>query len=235
MTETAGTVGGSWRLLGLFLLSPGAGVRTLAVKTPLLIPMLVLCLGMVALNFLSIPFTDQLARTQLPEGLEPEQLEQIERFQQLVLHASVFLTPLTMACRWALIAGLLYLISVLANGRMHYRQSYALVVLASLPLLGETALNLVILFLRGVDSIAEPFDLMPPIGLSLLFSPQSPAWYSILNSVNLFEIWHMILLVLGISALNDFGCIRSGVIVLSVWGFQVGTGVATLVLGGIAG
>ena len=134
-----------------------------------------------------------------------------------------------------ILAGLLYLVSILANGRMRFRQAYSLVAFASIALVAEWSVGLTVMLLKGLENIQRPFDLVPALGLTLIFRDVGLGWFTLLNSVNLFQIWFIVLLVIGIASMNGFSRWKSGWVVVSVWLFQTAVGALTTGLSGLGG
>lgn len=88
-----------------------------------------------------------------------------------------------------------------------------------------------ILKLKGVEAIESPYDLQPPIGLNLIFDTDSAPLNTLLESVNLFEIWYVILLGLGISIIFDFSKKLAMGIAITYWIFSVGVQVGLAAIG----
>ena len=210
-----------------FVWSPSRGIEAVTKQAPLLVPVLLFSVATILINWYSMPFAEQVARLSMPENVNPEQAEQILRFTHRISVASTLVSPLSILVKWAVLAGLLYLVTVLANGGMRFRQAYSLVAFGSVALVAEWAVSLGVMLLRGVDNVRNPLDLVPALGLTLVFRDVGAGWFALLNSINLFQLWFVVLLVMGVAAMNGFSRWRSGLVVVSVWLFQTGVGALT--------
>ncbi len=214
----------------LMFWSPSRAVESIREKAPFLVPLLIASIAGVVVQFATSPMVETLMRANLAHLQEDQVAQSIEfyrRFQMI----GVFTAPLVMLLKWAAVALLLYLLAILVNGTMSFRQVYSLVSFSSLALVAESAIVLLILLLRGVESIQTQMDLQPAIGLNLLFPGLAPAWHLLLNNANIFELWYVVLLVLGIRQLNRFSTGKAVAVVVAVWLFGVGLQSATTALG----
>lgn len=216
-----------------FIWAPSRGVEAVARHAPLLLPVLLFSASSFLINWFSMPFAEHVARLSMPDNLDPAQAEQVLSFTHRISLVSTMFSPLSMLIKWVVLAGLLYLVVILANGRMRFRQAYSLVAFASIALMAEWSTGLVVMLLKGLDNVRAPLDLVPALGLNLVFRDVGLGWFTLLNSVNLFQIWFVILLVLGIASMNGFSRWKSGWVVISVWFFQTAVGALTTGLSGL--
>ncbi|MEJ2079353.1 MAG: YIP1 family protein [Acidobacteriota bacterium] len=228
-------VGNQFRTLIDVIWSPARGVEALARHAPLLLPVLVFSVSAMLVNWFSMPFAEHVARLSMPDSLDPEQAQQVLALTHRISLFSALFSPLSMLVKWVILAGLLYLVSILANGRMRFRQAYSLVAFASIALVAEWSVGLTVMLLKGLENIQRPFDLVPALGLTLIFRDVGLGWFTLLNSINLFQIWFIVLLVIGIASMNGFSRWKSGWVVVSVWLFQTAVGALTTGLSGLGG
>lgn len=222
--------GNQFRTLIDLIWSPSRGVEAIARQTPLLVPLFLFSMAAFLVNWYSIPFAEQVARLSMPDSLKPEQVEQVMSFTHRISLVSAIISPLSIVMKWAIMAGLLYLVAVLANGRMLFRQAFSLVAFASIALVAEWVVGLSVMLLKGLEAVRSPFDLVPALGLTLVFRDVGAGWFALLNSVNLFQLWFVILLIMGIGTMNGFSRWKAGCVVVTVWFFQTGVGALTTAL-----
>ena len=86
----------------------------------------------------------------------------------------------------------------------------------------------ILLYVRGIDNIQDPTDLVAVVGMDYFISDRSSNMplFTFLSSINIFSIWYLVTLSIGISILTGFGKLKSGIVVTSVWLLSVGYQVA---------
>jgi hypothetical protein len=225
--------GGQFRTLIDFIWAPSRGIEAVARHAPLLLPVVLFSVSAFVINWASMPFAEHVARLSMPDNLDPARAEQVLSLTHRISLVSTVFSPVSMLVKWVVLAGLLYLVAILANGRMRFRQAYSLVAFASIALVAEWSTGLVVMLLKGLENVRAPLDLVPALGLTLVFRDVGLGWFTLLNSINLFQVWFVILLVLGIASINGFSRWKSGWVVASVWLFQTGIGALTTALSGV--
>jgi hypothetical protein len=123
----------------------------------------------------------------------------------------------TLLLKWAAVALLLFLTTVLIEGRGSYCKTLSLVAFSSVILLVQSWYSRMIVHLKGIEILRSPWDLDPPIGLSLLMPGLNPGWYTFFNTFNLFEAWFVALLILGLSGMEDISRKKAALAVIPIW------------------
>jgi len=142
------------------------------------------------------------------------------------------------AISWLIWAGALYLASVFVGRSTNFRQMFRLTVWTWIPHavrgLVQTVYTLIsssLIVNAGLsgfawDRSASATQLVPP-------SPGQIALASLLARVDLYFIWHLILVVLGIMAFNKLSRKKALIATLSVWAVLTLLGMIPALLGGV--
>jgi hypothetical protein len=102
-------------------------------------------------------------------------------------------------------ACLLYLISV-SLGHLGRFSGYFVTASYSWLIYGlQGAFSFVLLRLRGLAAITGPESLSPPVGLGLLFPAASTAMRASIDTVNIFEIWFLVILTVAVQRSEKLG------------------------------
>jgi hypothetical protein len=204
------------RVLQLFW-SPGKAVGDLAERPGYLVPLVVVAVGAVLTGLIMNRFALTIIEASMQAALDADRAEhalEAARRLQIVGYA---LTPLVVLFRWFVIAGLLFLMTVLLNGEMRFRAAFSLIACAGVCPLVQSCFSLLIVVFKGSDRLHTPADLQPPIGANLLFTEAAEPLYTILGAVNPFEIWYLVVLVMGVRTLSKCSRFQAAVVVLSTW------------------
>lgn len=213
---------GQIRLLIGLVWSPETAFADLPQRSPFLMAFLVVGGAGIFISLASRPLVMAVTQLELTSRMGEEQaLQSLPTIFHLQM-IGVLASPLFLLLKWAFIAGLIFLIALLLDGVMTYRQAFSLVALTSIFPLMESLLLLIILKLKGIENLHRAQDLQPPIGLNLIFRSPDIVWSTFLSNINPFQIWHLIVLILGVSILNRFSRTKSTFVVLPVWIFLVG-------------
>jgi hypothetical protein len=188
-------------------------------------PALLVLVGLVAFSVVTAPYTSELALRQAQQqlaSLPPQQAEQaaaqMERFTSPPVMAafSVVGGLVALVVIWLLGAGILYFLGLVAGGEANFAQSFAILAWSWLP---YSVRNLVM-----AAYVAYSGKLINP-GLSSLVATgdqvkDAANWlYGLLSQVDLFYLWHLILVIVGLAAVGRFSKTKAtivGIIYLAV-------------------
>ena len=153
--------------------------------------------------------------------LTPEQREQqIQMQSKPIVKAFGYLGPIIGIAVFFAAGAALYLLGVmLMGGKISYKKSLSVWAYSSLPpTLIAMALNIILLFIKSEDSydiVQASRGGLVQANLSFLVDPKaSPAVWTILSSIDVFQIYGMILAAIGLRIL---GKLSSG----SAWGIVI--------------
>jgi hypothetical protein len=207
----------SLRSMASIVWNPSDAFDKLREEPRFLLPLILMTLGGLFLELEARPIVEQLLIQTAPKDISPDQLELGLAYFRKVHLIGIFLSPAIMLIRWACMAWLLSMTSILVIGKAGYRHTFSLVSFSSVILLFESFYSRLIVYLKGLDAIASPRDLDPAIGLSLLIPSSDAGWYTLFNALNPFEAWFVVLLVLGLSKIENTSKKKAALAVVPVW------------------
>jgi len=173
-----------------------------------LTPALLVLVGLVVFSVVTAPLTSELALRQAQQqlaSLPPQQAEQaaiqMERFTSPPMMAafSIIGGLVALAVTWLLGSGVLYFLGLVAGGEANFAQSFVILAWSWLPY-----------FLRNLvlaAYVAYSGHLISQ-GLSFLVATgdqtkDAANWlYSLLSQIDLFYLWHLILVIVGLAAVG---------------------------------
>jgi hypothetical protein len=99
---------------------------------------------------------------------------------------------------------------VLAGREVPFPRLFAMVMYASIPLMLGSFFGYGLVMAKGLDAVHSIRDLRPLIGLNAFVQEQGAMVDAALSSINVFEVWYVVLLAIGLRHVGRFG--RSGAI-----------------------
>jgi hypothetical protein len=177
-----------------------------------LLPLILMIVGIVCWSVVSAPYTAQEAVKQMQKQattMPPEQAQAVQE-QMKTFASPVFLGVTTAVSRllisllvWALFTGALYFIGLVAGGEATYGQVFAVIAWSWIPYILRDFIQAGYIFATR--------QLIKTSGLSALVATGDQTKdaanlvYGLLAQVDIFLLWHLLLIGLGIAALNRFG------------------------------
>ena len=230
-----------WKALISIIDKPTATFRALNINPRFkwLLPLILAILMAVLTAVLSAPHSSELAnqtsQTQINElNLSAEEtaamLEQTAMFRSPVFFmalgsvTAIVLTPIL----WGLISTVLYFVAVIAGAELKFVSTFLIVAWASLPITLRSLIQAIIIGVTG------RFPLYP--GLAALQITGDPLKDStnplvaLLSFADIFWIWHVILLTLGLSVVAKFSKTKSLFVVLFYVAIAIGLAVGLVLL-----
>lgn len=183
-----------------------------------LMPALLALVGLVVFSIAAAPLTSELALRQAQQqmaSLPPQQAEQmanqIERFTSptWVAGFSIVSGLVTLAMVWLVWAGVLYFLGLVAGGEASFAQSFAILTWSWLP---YSLRNLIL------AAYVAYSNKMINQGLSFLVATgdqikDAANWlYALLSQIDLFYLWHLILVIVGLAAVGRFSKTKATIV-----------------------
>jgi hypothetical protein len=179
-------------------------------------------------GFFMLPFSERIIIKTLLSRMDTEQAQQAmlvyERFQ----YVGILFSAVPLLIKWIFLSAFLYYGAILLNAQnIRYRSVFTIVVYSEFILLLMGIINLLLLYIRGVDSINSITDLQAIVGLDYFLNDKqyNIPFYTFLNNFNVFSIWYVVTLTIGISIATCFSKLKSAILVSTTWllcvGFQV--------------
>ena len=148
-------------------------------------------------------------------------MQQALAFSERFKYIGLMFVPIFLLIRWAFVSALLYFLCVLleAPGELRYRGVFSVVVYSEMILLFMSIVNVLVLYAKGIGSVQHITDLQAVVGLDFLLKNKMSnlPLYTFLSSINVFTIWYLVTLTIGISVLTGYRKLKSALIVTGVW------------------
>ena len=172
------------------------------------------------LTLLNLPYSQRLDYILLSERFDETVADQFAASQ----NNAVYVTPIGSACattvKWLLISCAIYFSALsLGSQRISFGGIYSIVVHSEAILVLKELINTLLLNTREVDSMQRLSDLQQIFGMEVFLSRgyESPVLYAFLSSLNVFSIWYIATLALGLSIASGFGKAKSSALVVLIW------------------
>lgn len=203
--------------VGKVLTCSSGGWEAIDRKALLALPLALLVLGTLFVQLLSQPFVRAALLASAPtDWTETQVAEALERFA-FTQNVAFLTTPLLLVAKMVAISALVFLLVLLQKRDARYKKILSLVAIASLSPLAASWFVLAILKLRAVEAIHTIRDLQPPIGLAFFAPDASTSIFTLLNNVNVFEAWYVLVVGLGLAKLAALSRARALCLTGAVW------------------
>jgi hypothetical protein len=133
------------------------------------------------------------------------------------------------AFRWIVTSYILWAIGASAGAARSALPYAAVVVMADAVLVLRELMIVGLIWLKhdgGVSALE-----LPKIGLNLLFPLTSPLGNAILNEINVFSVWHVLVATIGLHAYAGMSRRLAGASVILAWSAFFGLGIAVSRIG----
>ena len=197
-----------------------------------LVPLCILGLLGIGIAVLQSPIQMEWMRFQLEAAGAPgEQLRSSLETMHKSNVMTLLLAPVLLFLRWLLLALMLWLTAAVFIDTLTYQKLLTIVAFSYLPILARDAVACLILFMRSDDALRHTDGMMVALGLNLLFPSMPLPWSALAGSINIFEVWFVTLLVVGISRSARARPLRALAIVMPTWVIAVVLQSALVTLG----
>lgn len=208
------------RIIGV-LFSPGETFESIAKRPNILGPLLIfiiISVGSAIAVGMKADF-NALAREAIEANpnIPPDRVESSVNMTKAIMKVSMYASPVLIVLMLVIVAGVLLLAFKMFGGEGDFNIALAVTTYAWFPRLIRGILGAIVAFSKSSLSI---YDLQNPImsNLGFLFDPKTqPVQYAIGSSLDLFNIWSLVLLIIGFAAMSKLPKVRSAVIVIVLW------------------
>lgn len=210
--------GGGAAFLDVFklLFDPIPVFNAVKAKPRVLIPWLEISALLVVVTVLTAPYYDA-AMKALSASLPPEQAA---RMSGGGLVGRLVGVPVFLLIGALIGAGLLWIGVTLSATQARYKTLLSVLLYSYITYVLYAAITLVVLTMRGAESVSSIADLRAPLGLDLLAPGASLFVGAVLNAINPFAIWGVWLCATGISVTH--GVSRTTSIIITAVIFLIG-------------
>ncbi len=197
-----------------------------------LVPLCVLGLLSAGISAIQLPLQAEWMRFQLESaGASDAQAATSLGLVRASAELSIVLGPALLFLRWLLLASVVWLVAGLFLLMLDYSRILTIVAYSYLPMVVRDSAILLVLLVRGDQALHQPEGLNVAIGANLFLPWLQLPWSALAANINIFEVWLIALLVIGISRAAQARCSRALAIVLPAWGIAVLAQLAFVVLG----
>jgi hypothetical protein len=181
----------------------------------------VISLISMVVGWFMFPMSQHITYIILSSKLSGTQLDQAIAFSERFKYIGLLFVPVTLLIKWVIVGALIYLLCILFEtpNELKYRTIFSVVVYSEMILLFMSVVNVLILYVKGIGSVQHLVDLQAVPGLDLLLKDKisNLPLFTFLNSFNVFSIWYVITLTVGISVVTGYRKLKASLIVTGVW------------------
>ena len=185
------------------LFEPAAVFERVREKPRFLAPFAALALLIVVINIVQLPYTKAAMSAQFSQmpNMTPEMTQRAMSFASV----GVAFAPVVFALILVLNAGVLWVLVSLVGGDAKFRTLLSVATYASISFVVLAAIGLVVLGVRGAETIAAMEDLQPALGLDLLAPGAKGFTLALLRGINPFSLYGVFLTATGIAVTHKTG------------------------------
>lgn len=184
------------------LLDPASGAETARnEKWSWVLPLALLAIASAAVAWIIIPLTADIMLKNPPPDVAREQIEKSAEMIKKFGIVGVVTGPIMAGLMTAVSAGLILLMGTLMGMKTSFGEIFNLTAMASLVKTIHTIAMAVVLKIKG-DTIETAEELAPAFGLDIFLPDETNKFVrAFFNYFSVFEIWHIIVLALGLAAM----------------------------------
>jgi hypothetical protein len=208
------------RIIGV-LFNPGPTFESIVQRPnilgPLLVFVVIAILSSVAVA-VKVDFA-ALAREAIEANpnIPPDKAEGAVSMTKSVMKISMYASPLLIVLMLVITAGVCLLAFRMFGGEGNFNIALSVTIYAWFPRLIRGILGAIVMLTKGSMSI---YDLQNPVmsNLAFLFDPKTqPVQYALGSALDIFNIWSLVLLIIGMASMSKLSKARSAVIVIVLW------------------
>lgn len=151
------------------------------------------------------------------EQLSEEQIERVVNIQSKVEKYMSYVGPFLTPIIYLIIAGALYLIFKLFQGETTFRKTFSVVTYSFLPTVFSSLIAFVLLLAGKVNTI--PIENLVKSSIMSFWDQKliPPFWWRLGTSFDIFSIWTIILVSIGMAKIKKIKFIYSFLVVYGIW------------------
>jgi len=208
------------RIIGV-LSNPGPTFESIVQRPNILGPLLIfIVISVVSAVAVAVKVDfDALARETIEANpnIPADKVESSVGITKGIMKVSMYASPLLIVLMLVIVAGVCLLAFRMFGGEGNFNQAMAVTAYAWMPRLIRGVLGAIVTLAKGSVSI---YDLQNPLmsNLAFLFDPKTqPVQYAVGAAFDIFNIWSLVLLIIGLAAMSKLSKARSAAIVIVLW------------------
>jgi len=151
-------------------------------------------------GYLSLPIQRAVMELNVND-LSPDDLAKQLQFMDRFGVLQILATPVLLLLFSLALAGITYVLVTILSSRANFRQYFTITLYASIIGALSMLVSTVAVRMRGVETIRVPEDAQVSLGLGFLV-PEG-VWHAILGSVEVFAVWSLVLIGMGLMHVFD--------------------------------
>lgn len=220
--EPAAKISAPMRLVNAFF-SPGEVFEDVMVKPTWVLALIAILVLTVCAQLIVLPHMDNEAtlRARLGDRAEEftdEQIEEMIAGGQKITRFVPLITAVVVPIMWAILAGIFFLMLKMVGSEIDYQRTLSATLHSYWPP-SAIATVLVVILIQRVDKITEQdIPNLVKSHLGVLLPADAPGWLSgVASTFSVFNVWTLILLVIGFKIVGRLSTARAAVAVLVPW------------------
>ncbi len=173
------------------------------------------------LAWFMLPFSNQIAYHMLLSKLSAQEAVRALALSERFEYVGLLFVPIVLLIKWGFLAALLYFTCILLDAppEFKYRTVFSIVAYSEMILLFMSVVNVLVLYLKGIGAVQHITDLQAIVGLDFFMKNKRSdlPLFILLNSINIFTIWYLATLTIGVSVITGYRKLKSAFVVTGVW------------------
>jgi len=212
------------RIAGVFF-APAETFADIARKPDILIPLLVILVIGYVTTFMVLPHLDwdamltqqsEMVKKQNPNVSDAD-IAQMGRFTKAIAQVMGYIGPLLVIIGYLVIALVVWGACRLMGGEGDFKQAFSATLYAHFPRVILGIIASVVIMARGMVDPSTMATVVKSSPAFLVDMKEQPVLFSLLASLEIFQIWTIILLIIGFAALSKLSKAKTAAIVISLW------------------
>jgi hypothetical protein len=218
-------------LIDVFV-NPAALFERLRDRPDWLIPLLVGAAVLLVVQYFLHPYSSRAVLGMITENTSPQAAQAMRESAMKPVGWTIIFQPVGYALFCLLGAGILTGLAAMFTAKAKFKPIFSAFVYAKLVTLPAMLLMLLVVTLRGVDSVNSMMDIMWTLGPAI-FVTENKLLFNVLTQISLFEAWYFVLLVIAVQKIT--GCKRgTGITTAAIyWLIGAATQIGMLMLSGL--
>ena len=212
--------------------NPAALFERLRDRPDWLIPLLVGCVVMLIVQYFMHPFTSRATLGMINDSTPPQMAQALREAANKPADWKLIFQPIGYGVICLIGACILTGLAAMFTAKGKFKPIFSAFLYAKLVVLPAMLLALLIVSLRGVESVNSMMDIMWTLGPSM-FVTDNKFLFNVLTQINLFEAWYVVLLVIAIQKITGAKRGTSIAVVAVYWAIGAATQIGMMMMSGL--
>lgn len=212
------------RIFGV-LAAPGRTFLEIARRPDIMVPLFLLLVIGYASTFAIAPRTDYDAMLEVQyeamkkqnPNLSDADFERFGNITKTMTKVSMFAGPVLGIVMYVIVAALLLLAFRLMGGENDFKQTFSVTLYSMMPAVILSIVMTVVVLIKGTFNPITYQTLVKSNPAFLVDMKTQPVLFSLLASLDVFTIWTIVLLIIGMAAASKFSRAKSAAIIIPLW------------------